>query len=155
MNAQYDWGLLLGRILLSMIFLASGAMKLLDWPGTAEGMAAEGMVAVPVFLGLAVFCELAGGLSILMGFKARWGALLLAAFLVPVTVIFHDFWTYQGQEMQAQMQHFMKNLTIIGGLLTLAGAGAGAFSIDALRASRQGVAMPSRELLRGAKVPHT
>jgi putative oxidoreductase len=118
-------------------------------------MAAEGMAAVPVFLALAVLCELAGGLSILLGAKARWGALLLAAFLVPVTAIFHDFWTYQGQEMQAQMQHFMKNLTIIGGLLTLAATGAGAYSVDALGAGRQRAELPEVELLRGAKVPHT
>jgi putative oxidoreductase len=155
MTTRYDAGLLLGRILLSMIFLASGGMKLMDWSGTADGMAAEGMAAVPVFLALAVLCELAGGLSILLGAKARWGALLLAAFLVPVTAIFHDFWTYQGQEMQAQMQHFMKNLTIIGGLLTLAATGAGAYSVDALGAGRQRAELPEVELLRGAKVPHT
>jgi uncharacterized membrane protein YphA (DoxX/SURF4 family) len=55
-------------------------------------MTSEGMVAVTFFLFMAIAVELAGGLSLLLGFRARWGALLLAAFLIPVTLIFHDFW---------------------------------------------------------------
>jgi putative oxidoreductase len=122
---------LAGRFLLSPIFLASGSMKIMNWTQTAEHMTSEGMVAVPFFLFMAIVVELAGGLSLLLGFKARWGALLLAAFLIPVTLIFHDFWRYSGGEAENQMQHFMKNLTIIGGLLTVAAHGAGAWSLDA------------------------
>jgi putative oxidoreductase len=128
-------GLLVGRILLGQIFFVSGVMKLLQWSQTADSMANEGMVAVPFFLGAAAAVEILGGLAVILGFQSRWGSLALAAFLIPVSLIFHDFWTYQGQEMQNQMQHFMKNVTIFGGLLTLAAAGAGRFSLDALRAN--------------------
>lgn len=123
--------LLAARLLLSGIFLASGVMKLADWSGTAGHMAAEGMVAVPFFLAGAVAVELGAGTGVLVGCGTRVSALALAAFLVPTTLIFHDFWAYDGPARQNQMQHFMKNLTAIGGLLALAAAGAGRFSIDA------------------------
>jgi putative oxidoreductase len=126
------YGALAGRILLAPIFLLSGAMKIMHWNQTADEMAVKGMVAVPFFLALAVLFELGGGLSVLLGYKARLGALALALFLIPVTLVFHDFWTHTGKDMENQMQHFLKNLTIMGGLLTLAAAGAGRFSLDAL-----------------------
>jgi putative oxidoreductase len=123
--------LLLARVLMSAIFLSSGAMKVADWSGTASHMAEEGMVAVPVLLAGAIAVELGAGAGVLVGCGTRWSALALAAFLVPTTLIFHDFWTFDGPARQGQMQHFMKNLTIIGGLLALAVAGAGRYSIDA------------------------
>jgi len=131
MDFMRSAGLLLGRFLLSGIFLMSGAMKCLQWQPTSQHMADEGMVQVPLFLALAIAVELGAGLMVLLGLGARLGAVLLALFLVPVTAIFHDFWTYQGEAMQNQMQHFSKNVTIIGGLVTLAAAGAGRFSWDA------------------------
>jgi len=127
-------GLLAGRILLSQIFLLSAVMKALHWSATTDHMAAKGMVAVPFFLGMAILFELGGGLCVLLGWKARCGALALAFFLIPTTLIFHAFWT-DPQTMENQMQHFLKNLAIMGGLFTLAGAGAGRFSLDALASS--------------------
>jgi putative oxidoreductase len=106
-------------------------MKVFNWETTAEHMAGQGMFAVPVFLFLAILVEVLGGLSVILGYKARLGAVVLALYLIPVTLVFHHFWTFEGAAMQNQMQHFMKNLTIIGGLLTLAAAGAGRLSLDA------------------------
>jgi putative oxidoreductase len=124
------WTLLAGRILLSMIFILSGTMKIFKWSETAGHMTSEGMIAVPFFLTMAILFEVGGGLSVLLGCGTRWGALALALFLIPVTLIFHDFWTYEGLEMQNQMQHFMKNWTILGGLLVLVAAGGGRLSVD-------------------------
>jgi putative oxidoreductase len=134
-------GLLLGRILLSGIFLMSAVMKATHWSHTEETMVEKGMVAVPFFLLMAILFELCGGLSVLLGFFARWGALLLILFLIPVTLVFHNFWAYEGKMMENQMQHFMKNLTILGGLTTLAAAGAGAYSLDAWLARRKSQAV--------------
>lgn len=120
---------LLGRALLSAIFLLAGVMKLVNWNATVEHMASEGMVAVPFFLAAAVAVELGGGLSLLLGYGARFGAILLVLFLIPATLIFHDFWTYEGQAMQNQMQHFLKNLALIGGLLYVSATGAGRYSL--------------------------
>src|SRR5437016_5988854 len=71
-----DYAPLLGRILLSQIFLISGVAKILDWSGTADEMARMGMVLVPFFLPAAVLVELGGGLSLLLGCKPRVGALV-------------------------------------------------------------------------------
>ena len=124
---------LVGRVLLCPIFLFSGANKLMDWSRTADHMAAEGMVAVQVLLAGAVAFELFGGAAVLLGCYTRLGALALVAFLVPTTLIFHDFWTFADQARMSQMQHFMKNVTIMGGLLVLAAFGPGRFSVDACR----------------------
>jgi putative oxidoreductase len=123
-------GLLLGRLLLCPIFLAGGTMKIVNWSKTAEEMSGKGMIFVSVVLAAAIAIELAGGLSILLGFKARLGAIVLALYLIPVTFVFHRFWAYDGAARELQLQHFLKNLTILGGLCTLTAAGAGRFSLN-------------------------
>lgn len=124
--------LLAGRFLLAAIFLMSGLGKLMDWSGTAAYMQGAGIPgsAVPVLLALAIAIEILGGLSIITGTFARAGALVLIVFLIPTTLIFHNFWALEGAERAAQMANFMKNLSIMGGLLLIIGAGAGRLSID-------------------------
>ena len=132
MNPRIESGLILcARILLSLIFLLSGFGKIGDWSGTASYMAAKGMVAVPFFLIMAILFELGGGLSVLLGFKARWGAVALIVFLIPATLIFHNFWAFTGAEQRMQMINFLKNLAIMGGLLLVALRGAGRPGMDA------------------------
>jgi putative oxidoreductase len=111
----------MGRILLSVIFLLSGVSKLMDWNGTAAYMQAKAMPAVGFFLAAAIAVEILGGLSLLLGMKARLGATLLFLYLIPTTLIFHNFWGVEsGPERMNQMLHFLKNLTIMGGLLVVA-----------------------------------
>src|SRR5882724_1068921 len=91
---------LLGRTLLSLIFLLSGTMKLMNWSKTADMMTEKGMVFVPFFLAASIAFELLGGLSILLGWKARFGALALTLWLIPVSLVIHNFWAYEGQAME-------------------------------------------------------
>jgi putative oxidoreductase len=119
MSINNLWASRLGRLGLGAIFLASGSGKLADLSGTAAYMHSAHMVAVPFFLAAAIAMELLGGLSIITGFMARWGALVLIVFLVPATLIFHNFWAFQGMERQMQTIQFLKNLSICGGLLYL------------------------------------
>jgi putative oxidoreductase len=141
---------LLARILLSQIFIAAGVNHILSWGGTikymtAQGMAMEGILGgagkavVHIFLLAAVVLLLLGGLSILAGFRARLGAVLLIAFLVPATLIFHRFWTYDSAstDYQMQMMNFMKNTAMMGGILMILAHGAGGFSVDAHLLKRQ------------------
>ena len=121
---------LLGRILLSAIFLMSGVAKITDWSGTAQHMAAHGMTAIPFFLAMAAAIELLAGLGLLLGCGTRISASALFLFLIPTTLVFHNFWAFEGQERMTQMIQFMKNLAIMGGLLGYAAVGAGALSID-------------------------
>jgi putative oxidoreductase len=117
---------LIARILLSAIFIQSGVGKIMDPSGTQQYMAAYGMPLTGLFLIGAIFCEIFGSLSILLGFKARLGATLLVIFMIPTTLIFHT-----KLSDQVQMIMFMKNLAIIGGLLMVAYFGSGPISLDA------------------------
>ena len=127
--------LLVARIGLGVIFLASGLGKIAAWGGT---VAYAGSKGVPEFLlACATALEIFGGVSLLAGWKARWGATALIVFLGPVTVVFHGFWAYQGAETQQQMIQFLKNVAIGGGLFALIAAGPGAVSLDAWLAARR------------------
>ncbi len=124
--------LLLGRILLGMIFVESGFGKLLDFDGTAGYMAAKGMPMVPLLLVGAIAVEIGGGLSLLLGVKARLGALALFLFLIPTTLIFHKFWGLEAAESALQQIQFLKNLSIMGGLLVVVSIGAQQPGLDTL-----------------------
>jgi putative oxidoreductase len=121
---------LVGRILLSLIFLISAAGKLFNFTGTAGMMSANGFPVASLFLVGALAFELLGGLSVLTGYKARLGAAALIIFLIPTTLIFHNFWAYQGMEQQMQAAMFLKNLAIAGGLALVIAFGPGPLSVD-------------------------
>jgi putative oxidoreductase len=141
------WIPVVGRVLLSAIFILSGLMKFIHWNETAGYMASQGMPAVPFFLFLAAAIELLGGLSLLLGFKARAGAALLALYLIPVTLVFHRFWDFQGMDGQQQFIQFMKNLAIMGGLWTVAAFGPGSVSLDARTPRSLEDELPERRLV--------
>lgn len=115
--------LVAGRVLMSLIFLESGYGKIANFAGTSAFMEAKGMPLVPLMLTGAIAVELLGGLSLLLGLKPRWGALALFLFLIPTTLIFHNFWAVPDAERAMQQISFMKNITIMGGLLAVASAG--------------------------------
>jgi putative oxidoreductase len=122
-----------GRVALATIFIASGLGKLAGWRGTVAYAGSKGVSET--LLAIATALELIGAVSVLVGFKARWGALALIIFLVPVTLVFHNFWAVPAAQQQMEMVNFLKNLAICGGLLIVFGRGAGAFSIDSSRTS--------------------
>jgi len=124
------YGPLLGRILLSAIFILSGVGKITNPSFDGDQMKAKGIPAVTAFLILALIAEIAGAISILTGAKARFGALGLFVYLVAVTLVMHNFWAYDGPERVHQMENFMKNLAIMGGLLLVTVFGAGPISFD-------------------------
>jgi putative oxidoreductase len=122
----------LGRILLSLIFLLSAAGKFKDWQATVNMIADKGVPAPDALLSVAVALEILGGVSVLIGLYARVGALALLVFLVPVTLIMHNFWAYEGDQWMGQMINFMKNVSITGGVVLVLALGAGPCSIDSL-----------------------
>ena len=119
------------RVLLTLPFLRSGLSKIVDFEATAGFMRAEGMRLVPLFLVGAIVLEVLGGLSILAGYRARLGAIALMVFLVPTTLIFHDFWSFTGDAAAMQRLSFINNLGLLGGLSMVAAFGSGAISVDA------------------------
>lgn len=116
---------LLARIFLSAIFLKAGLDKILDPASTQQAMESKGIPLAGVLLIPTIIVLLLGGLSVLLGYKARWGALLLIGFLIPTTLIFHSDFSKPMQDIQ-----FLKNLGLMGGLLMVAAFGAGALSLD-------------------------
>ena len=136
MQAVEKFAPVVGRILLALIFVLSGFGKITGWEGTAGFMASVGFPAVTLFLIGAIVLEIGGGVSLILGFKARWGALALIIFTIPATVIFHNFWALEGAEAFTQRIMFMKNLAIMGGLLVVMAFGAGPLSIDARSGGR-------------------
>jgi putative oxidoreductase len=126
-------GTLVGRIALVTIFFLSGFSKITGWTETSGYMASKGLPLVPVLLALAIAVELGGALSVAAGLQARWGALLLAGYLIPVTLVFHNFWAIPDAERQMQMIQFLKNLSMFGGLIFVASVGPGPLSLDERR----------------------
>jgi uncharacterized membrane protein YphA (DoxX/SURF4 family) len=121
---------LMGRTFIGLSFLYSGLNNLINFGATQERIAGQ----LP-FPGLAlagnICCCLVGAISLILGFKARWGAVLLILFLIPTTLVFHQFWADPSEGSA-----FLRNLASIGALLYVYYAGAGAVSLDA-RAARQ------------------
>lgn len=124
MDKMKDVALLAGRVLLALMFVMAGWSKIGGYAGTQGYMEAMG---VPGFmLPLVILLELGGGLAVVLGLFTRSLSVLLASFTLMAAFIFH----YQPAE-QMQMLMFMKNVSVAGGFLALAAAGAGAFSVDA------------------------
>jgi putative oxidoreductase len=134
------FGPLAARVALALIFVMSGFAKLADPAATAGYIASKGLPLASLLAVLAATLELAAGLALVLGAKTRWAALALAAFLVPVTLIFHNPAGLEGMAAQMQMIQLLKNLSILGGLLAVASFGPGRISVDARLASRR----PSR-----------
>ncbi len=122
---------LIGRLLLAPMFLTAGVPKLMDTATTAAAMESKGIPAAFALAVIAGLIELLGGLAIVFGLFTRLAAVGLFLFLIPVTLIFHPFWSLEGMEAQMQMGNFMKNLAIMGGLALLVANGPGRYSVDA------------------------
>lgn len=122
---------LTGRILLGQMFLLAGISKMSAFGGTQaymESMGVPGMLLIPVIL-----LEVLGGLAVILGWQTRWASLVLAGFTLIAAFIFH-----YDPANQMQMILFTKNLSITGGLILLAGAGAGVWSLDNRRVGQHG-----------------
>jgi putative oxidoreductase len=128
--AQRPTTALVGRILIAAIFLVSGIAKLTDLDGTVGYMTGVGIPYARQLAVVAGLAEIAGGLALVFGFLTRIGALGLFIYMIPTTLLFHAFWTFEGAEQKMQMVNFMKNLAIMGGLLTVFAFGPSRYSID-------------------------
>ena len=121
---------LVARILLAILFIKAGWGKIGGFEGTAGYMASKGLPMPQVLLVLTILIELGGGILLAVGWKARWAALAIAAFVVPATLLFHQFWGIPADQVMNQSNHFFKNVSIIGGMLMVFAFGPGAYSVD-------------------------
>jgi putative oxidoreductase len=116
----------IARLLLASLFLAAGLSKIGQYAGTQAYMASVGLPGdlLPAVIAL----ELGGALALIVGFQVRWVAFALALFSIVSALLFHFNFADQMQSLM-----FLKNLSIAGGLLVLAAAGAGPWSLEKAR----------------------
>jgi len=120
---------LLGRLFYSAIFIMAGPAHFTK--GDIGYGASHGVPLASLVVPLSGVIALLGGLSILTGYKARYGAWLLVIFLVPVTVVMHNFWTITDPMAKAMQQiMFMKNLSMLGAAMLITHFGSGPLSMD-------------------------
>lgn len=122
--------LLAGRIAISLVFFAAAYHKITHWDTTVADMAAKGLGQASIFLFFTCIIEFFGGISLILGFMTRWGAALLALLLIPVTLLFHSFWSMGGLEAKLHLIMFLKNAAIFGGLLFVVVTGPGQLAFD-------------------------
>ena len=130
MKNQTDALALVGRILVAVIFVLSGFQKLTGFSGVAAAIAGKGLPMPEVLAALSVVIELGAGLLLIVGLKARWAALLLFLFIIPITLTFHNFWAMDGAQAAMNEIHFLKNLALMGAMLMVAAFGPGRYSVD-------------------------
>jgi putative oxidoreductase len=119
----------LGRFLYSSLFISAG---LGHFSAATIGYAAsQGVPLAGIAVPLSGVMAIVGGLSVLLGYKARYGALILIAFLIPVTVMMHAFWGVSDpMQRQIQMVMFMKNTALVGSTLLVYIFGSGPASLE-------------------------
>jgi len=124
---------LMGRILISVIFLLSGITKVMNFSGMVAFMASKGMPMPNVMIAGALIVEILGALCLITGFQTRIASLIMFLYVIAATLMFHNFWTMQGAMRTDNQVNFLKNVAIMGGLLMVASYGPGRLSVDASR----------------------
>ena len=111
------------------IFATSGLAKIFSWQGNVQYMSTRHLPMIPVLLAAAMVIEVGGSICLITGYRAREAAFIMFLYMIPLTLLFHNYWAVTGMSAGAQETHFRKNLAIMGGLLLLAYAGPGRWSL--------------------------
>ncbi|HET7669826.1 MAG TPA: DoxX family protein [Burkholderiales bacterium] len=122
--------LLVGRLLLAAVFLVAGIRKAMAVAGSAGYFAKLGFPMPEVVVYVAIVIEIGGALMLIAGWKTRIAAWILAAFVVIATFMAHRFWEFPDAQYANQMNHFLKNAAIVGGMMFVAACGPGSLSAD-------------------------
>lgn len=122
--------LLVGRVLLGLLFLVAGIRKIMFYSGSVAYFTRLGFPAPEVMGVLAILIEVGGGALLLLGWQTRRISWLLILFVAIATAMAHRFWEFDAAQYANQMNHFLKNAAIVGGLLYVAVLGAGKLSLD-------------------------
>jgi putative oxidoreductase len=125
-----DLGLLMARVMLSIVFLWSGVDKTIHWSEGLDEIVSAGLPYPTLLLLGTVLVQIGGGLSVALGLFARLGALALAGFTIIATLMFHDFWAVADPvARQQQLTTFLEHIAILGGFTVLIFLGSGRLSL--------------------------
>jgi putative oxidoreductase len=122
--------LLIGRVLLGALFLVAGIRKIMLYSGSVAYFTKLGFPAPEAMAVLAILIEVGGAALLILGWQTRRISWLLVLFTIIATAMAHRFWEFDAAQYANQMNHFLKNAAIVGGLLYVAVLGAGKLSID-------------------------
>ena len=128
-NTLNRYGPLVGRLLIAFIFVYSGFGKVTGFDGTVGYIASKGLPLPQLAAIAAIIVELGGGLLLIAGWKTRWAASAMLIFTGMAALLFHNFWAVPADQAQNQMIHFMKNISIMGGLLFVVVHASGSISV--------------------------
>ncbi len=122
----------IGRVLLVLLFLPAGLGKITDIAGTVGYINSVGLPFANLAAVAALLIEILGSLCLLVGYQTRIASMVLAIFTLFATFLFHNYWSAPSEQAFVTQLLFFKNVAVIGGLLILAGQGAGHWSLDEL-----------------------
>jgi putative oxidoreductase len=129
-GAAQDTLALIGRVLIALLFVPAGFGKIGGFAGVVGYIGSVGLPLPALGAVIAIAVELGLGLLLLVGYKTRIVAILLAVFTVATAVIFHNYWAMPADKAYVNQLMFFKNIAIAGGLFAIAALGAGRFSMD-------------------------
>ena len=131
MNFLENVCLLAGRLLMGAYFILPGVQKIIGFDKMTNYMEAHGVPMVSVFLPLTILLQISAGAAIVVGYRGKVAAFILAGLTFIISIYMHDFWSMvKGIEQAHELQNFIKNIAIMSGLLIVAGLGTGKFSLD-------------------------
>ncbi|OGA07164.1 MAG: hypothetical protein A3D95_06800 [Betaproteobacteria bacterium RIFCSPHIGHO2_12_FULL_69_13] len=131
MNATAQSQLLLvARILFGVLFLVPGIRFAMTFGPTVAYFTRLGFPAPELMVWLAIIIEIVGGLVLITGWQTKWASWLLILYVVIATAMAHRFWEFDAAQQFNQLNHLLKNLAIIGGLLYVVIQGPGVLSVD-------------------------
>lgn len=110
----------IGRILIGAVFAYMGVYKIMNYAATAGWMAMKGLPAIPVLLVAAILIELVGGAMLILNKQTKIVGIVIALFLIPTNLIFHNFWAMPPEMAASEFLSFLQNIAIIGGLIAVA-----------------------------------
>jgi len=140
MNATtQSWMLLLGRILVGSLFVVIGIRTVMFYAGSVGYFTKLGFPVPEATTWLAFIIDIGAGFLLIVGWKTQWVSWLLVVFVAIAIAMAHRFWEFDATQYANQLNHFLKDLAIIGGLLYVITFGPGAMSVD----GRKGGAGPS------------
>ncbi len=122
--------MLAGRLAIALLFVQAGWSKLVHWPGIVHLLTHLDAPAPTLGGVIAVVCELGAGGLVMLGLRTRQAAIVLILFTIAANWLAHRFWLMHGRAAAAAEIQFFLDLAICGGLLLLASAGPGGYSLD-------------------------
>ncbi len=136
MTSLQNASALIGRVLIAALFIPAGISKIGGFEGTVGYIASVGLPLATAGAIVAIVIEVVAGAALLVGYRTKQAALVLALFTLVATVLFHNFWAMPADQAFMQQLMFMKNIAVVGGLLVVAALGGGAWAMQRNQAAQ-------------------